>query len=211
MKLLTKGLVILTSCILLYSCGEKKVEVKEKYVNPAFLENLTDAYETVNKRFSLDFKDLKKRFGEPAKIAIDSVIGQTINERDIYDSTYTFTYKNQIFHYQKRTYDQKYFLTEIDINGDFRAKQFTLQMNEPKDEFLSYFGDPSITTVKDNREELTYALYKDEEGVYYDSFVFIFVDGKYTGLKYIPYLEIYPEEQEQQQNNQQTEQQEIIQ
>lgn len=196
-----KFLLLLTlPCVIFLtaSCGNKK-ETSENYVNPVFKENLNEVFDVLKKRFIVDFADVKTKFGEPAQIEIDSL--QNPTDERFYDSTYVFTYKTIAFHFQKRSRDKTYFLTGLDLNGEFKAKQFNIIKDMPKEDFLLLFGPPALTSTDEALEELTYALYKDEEGAFYDSFIFYFVEGKFLGMKYSPYIEIYP-----QQNNGEEEQ-----
>lgn len=182
--LLAAGIIFISS-----ACGDKK-ESTENYVNPVFKENLNEVFEVIKKRFIVDFADVKTKFGEPVQIEIDSL--QNPTDERFYDSTFVFTYKTVAFHFQKRARDKVYFLTGLDLNGEFKAKQFTITKDMPREDFLILFGQPAFTSTDEALEELTYAIYKDEEGAFYDSFKFYFVEGKFIGLKYSPYLEIYP-------------------
>lgn len=199
MKRLILPSVFITALLIICSCNNKP-EMKTEYVNPVFKENLTEIFDIMSKRYIVDFSEVKKKFEDLISTEIDSV-QSSINEL-VYDSTFVFHYKKINFHYYKRSTDKKYILTELDLSGEFKAKQFILSLTTTKDEFLALFGNPVLTTADENAnwEELTYSLYKDEEGAYYDSFTFIFTDGKFTGIRYTPYVEIYPETNDQSQN-----------
>lgn len=191
MKRFIFGALLLSLCFVFYSCGSKKNETGEIYVNPVYKENLTEACDIFAKRYTVDFAELKTKFGIPVRTVIDSVMIDT--QKEAYDSTFTFYYKNITFHYYKRSKDKTYLCTGVELTGEFRAKQFTIQANEPKEEVLSLFGESTIKKEKDNYEELTYTLYKEEGGAYYDSIILIFADGKFAGMRYEPYFEIYSE------------------
>jgi hypothetical protein len=178
-------------CFVFYSCGNKKVETNEVYVNPVFKENLNEVCDIILRRYSVDFTELKTKFGIPVRTVIDSV--QLDTEQQTYDSTFAFYYKNITLRYYKRSTDKKYFNTGVELTGQFRAKQFTIIANETKEEVLTLFGPPLLDKNNENSEELTYTLYKDETGAYYDSIVLIFANEQYVGMRYEPYLEIYPE------------------
>lgn len=191
MKRFICAALLLSSCFVFYSCGNKNNQTEEIYVNPVFKENLTEACDIFAKRYSVDYSELKTKFGIPVRTAIDSVMIDT--QKETYDSTFTFYYKNITFHYYKRSKDKTYLCTGVELTGEFRAKQFTILANESKEELLSLFGEPSFKKEKENFQELTYTLYKEEGGTYYDSIVLIFSDDKFVGMRYEPYLEIYSE------------------
>lgn len=191
MKKLFSVLLLLAVCVVLYSCENKKDAVKEGYVNPVFKENLNEIYDVISKRYSIDYTEVKKKFGDPVKVTIDSV--QSEANQEVYDSTFVFAYKNVSFHYYKRSVDKKYLSMGTDFTGEFKTKSFTLTLNESKDEILTLLGNPALVNTTDYTEELTYTLYKDENGAYYDSIILIFYEEKFTGLRYVPYVEIYTE------------------
>lgn len=196
-KLLTFKTLFFLS-LLLISCGGKKIVTIDDTTNPVYRENLLEIYNVMIKRYEVDFKDLKKLFGEPVKTEIDSTLADL--DKETYDSTFTFTYKTIIFHYYKRTYDKKYLFTRVDLGGEFKTKQFVLSLDQTKDEVLSLFGEPTQTkNVGISSEELTYPLSKDDAGAYYDTILLYFTDGKFSGVSYIPYLEIYEKKNQEQQ------------
>ncbi len=180
-----------SAAILFFSCGQKKVESKEFYVNPVFRENLTEIFDFISKRYILDYDDLLKKFGPPNKKNIDSILSEV--DESVYDSTFILAYNKISFHYYKRSNDKKMLFTGVDLIGDFKAKSFNLKAGESKEEIIAIFGDPSRIEEKEYSVEFNYPLYKDEEGKSYDTIIFVFVEDKLVGINYVPYIEIYPD------------------
>jgi len=184
---------------LVCSCNNKP-EMKTEYINPVYRENLSEVLEILSKRYLVDFADVKKKFEDLQTTEIDSV--QNPIKENVYDSTWVYHFKKINFYYYKRALDKRIFLTQLDLAGEFKAKQFTLQVTTTKEEFINLFGEPILTSADENAnwEELTYSLYKDDENKFYDTFTFRFVDGKFAGMRYVPYLELYPENSGQDEN-----------
>jgi hypothetical protein len=186
MKKIIRAIFVIAAMATFFSC-QKKEENKEIYVNPAFKENLSEVFDVISKRYIIDYNDLEKKFGPPTGRIIDSL--QSGENEAVFDSTFIITFNKTTFHYYKKTSDKKFIFTGVDLKGDFKAKQFTLTSGSSREYITELFGEPLKTNEKINSIEMSYPIYKDEEGKSYDTIIFIFVEDKFVGINYVPYIE----------------------
>lgn len=186
MKKIFMALSIITAILAFSSCQKKNDANNENYVNPAFKENLSEVYGIISKRYVLDYNDMLLKFGQPATRIIDSV--QSEENDALFDSTFVISYPKTTFHYYKRTSDKKFIFTGVDLAGDFKAKQFILKAGSTREEITELFGEPVKTEEKENKIEISYPLYKDEEGKYFDTLIFVFSEDKFIAIRYVPYI-----------------------